>query len=139
MKAIAYSIRNNEKVSLAKANSKKHDFLFISNALNEANLIFAIGKDVLILYKLDTLTLGLLERIKEIGIKLIISRDHKPSLEVLQLATQVGIPITHVQCNLTDEKKAHQIINILDYVSKGLQESKTSRQRATDIKSDKQI
>lgn len=121
MKAIAYSIQNREKVSLAKANSKRHDFLFISNDLNETNLCFARGKDVLILFKLENLTFDLLEQIKKIGIKLIISRDHNPSLEVLQLANQVGIPVKHVQCSWSDRKKAHQIINILDYASDGSQ------------------
>ena len=120
MKAIAYSIQNREKVSLVKANSKRHEFLFISNDLNETNLYFAIGKDVLILFKIETLNSDLLKQIKRIGIKLIISRDHNPSLEILELANRIGIPVKHVQCNWSDEKKAHQIINILDYASDGL-------------------
>jgi D-lactate dehydrogenase len=53
MKAVAYSIKTFEKEYLAKANQKKHDITLISNPLGPDTVIYAEGKDAVIVFTND--------------------------------------------------------------------------------------
>jgi ABC-type Fe3+-hydroxamate transport system substrate-binding protein len=114
MKAIAYNIREQEKKYLVKANAKKHEFTFISNELNSDTLIYSLDKEVLILYSVNSMSPDLFYKLKEFGVKQIISRTDKPSDEIINQAREYGIFINHVHNSLTIEKKAQQIIKQLD-------------------------
>jgi len=113
MKAIAYNIRKQEKEHLVKANAKKHELTFISNELNDDTLIYSFDKEALILYSVNSISSELLHKLKDFGIKQIISRD-KPNGVLLNQARNYGIFINHIHNSLTDEKKAQQIIKQLD-------------------------
>lgn len=114
MKAIAYNIKNDEKEYLVKANAKKHEFTFISNEFNEDTLLYSLDKEAVILHNINSLNLDLLVRLKDFGIKQIISRTDKPSSIIIHQAHIHGILINHIHGSLSEEKKAQQIIKQLD-------------------------
>lgn len=114
MKAIAYNIKNQEKELLVKANSKKHELTFISNELNQCTIIYSFNKEAVILYSINSLDPDLLGRLKELGVKQIISRTDKPNNNLIQLARKHGIYINYIHNSLSDERKAHLIIKQLD-------------------------
>lgn len=114
MKAIAYNIRKQEKEYLVKANAKKHELTFISNELNNDTLIYSLDKEALILYSVNSISPYLFYKLKEFGIKQIISRADKPNSAIIHQAREYGIFINHVHNSLTNEKKAQQIIKQLD-------------------------
>jgi len=114
MKAIAYNIRNQEKEHLVKANAKKHELTFISNELNKDTLAFSLDKEAVILYSISSLTFDLLSKLKELGVKLVISRTDKPGNDIIQKAHEYKIVINYIHNSLSEEKKAQQIIMQLD-------------------------
>lgn len=114
MKAIAYNIRKQEKEHLVKANAKKHELTFISNELNSDTLIYSLDKEALILYSVNSINPDLFYKLKEFGVKQIISRSGKPNNIIIHQAREYGIFINYVHNSLTDEKKAQQIIKQLD-------------------------
>ena len=114
MKAIAYNIKKQEKEYLVKANAKKHELTFISNDLNNNTLIYSLDKEALILYSVNTLSPDLLYKLKEFGVKQIISRAGKPNDLIIHQVREYGISLNYVHSSLTNEKKAQQIIMQLD-------------------------
>jgi D-lactate dehydrogenase len=75
MRVVAYSIKNFEKESLAKANQRKHDITLISNALSLDTALYAEGKDAVIVFTNDDLSAPVIDRLAEMGIKYIITRS----------------------------------------------------------------
>lgn len=75
MRVIAYNILECEKELLTIANAKTHDFTFISNALSLETLHFVKGKEVVIVSNRDVLDKQVIEGLKELGVKSIITRS----------------------------------------------------------------
>ena len=75
MKVVAYSIKPFEKEFLAKANQKKHDITLISNALNQHTVIYAEGKDAVIVFTNDDVSAKVIEKLAALGIKYIATRS----------------------------------------------------------------
>lgn len=95
MKAIAYSIKPQEKEHLALANGKKHDLTLISNELNRQTLSYAQGKEVVIISPYDLLDHGLLWELKNLGIRKLITRSKTTTHIDLNTATQMGFKIAN--------------------------------------------
>lgn len=96
MKAIAYSIKPQEKTSLALANSKKHDLTLISNELNASTAAYAKGKEAVIVSVYDILDYEMLERLKNVGVNKIITRSGITTHIDLKAATRMGFKIANV-------------------------------------------
>jgi D-lactate dehydrogenase len=74
MKAVAYSTKPFEKAFLAKANHKKHDITLISNALSLETVLYAKGKDAVIVSN-DDVSAPVIEQLAALGIKYITTRS----------------------------------------------------------------
>lgn len=96
MKAIAYSIKPEEKEFLAVANGKKHDLTLISNELNMQTLAFAHSKDAVIVAACDILDVRMLLELKNVGVTKIITRSSTTAHIDLKEATQMGFNIANV-------------------------------------------
>lgn len=94
MKVVAYTIKEFEKESLAKANAKVHDLTLISNSLDHSTLKYAEGKEVIIISASDRLDSKLLDALSQIGVKKIITRsislDHIDLLHAGKLSLHVA-------------------------------------------------
>ncbi|WP_207535894.1 lactate dehydrogenase [Desertivirga arenae] len=77
MRAIAYSIRSNEKEPLALANVRRHHITLITNRLTLATADFAEGKDAVIVSSADELSLEVIERLVELDVKYILVKGSK--------------------------------------------------------------
>lgn len=96
MKAIAYSIKPYEKESLILANGKKHDLTLISNELNDKTILYAIGKEAVIVSQLDLLDAPILQELWQKSVKYIIVRSKETSRIDLTVATRIGFKIANV-------------------------------------------
>ncbi|WP_353126366.1 lactate dehydrogenase [Parapedobacter pyrenivorans] len=96
MKAIAYSIKPQEKEFLAVANGKRHDLTLISNELNSQTVSFALGKDVVIISDYDILDRQMLWELKAISVTKIITRSKTTTHIDLKEATRMGFNIANV-------------------------------------------
>lgn len=74
MRVVAYSIKSEEKESLARANQKKHDITLISNALDTETLHYALGKDAVVIGPDDHFNNTILKELANKGIKYILIR-----------------------------------------------------------------
>lgn len=75
MRVVAYNIQEFEKETLAKANAKVYDLIFISNPLNLDTIRYAMGKEVVIVSANDQLDRPLLDALHQVGVKKIITRS----------------------------------------------------------------
>jgi len=114
MKAIAYNIKNEEKEYIVRANAKKHEFTFISNDLNEDTILYSLDKDAVIIHTTHFLNVDTLLRLKNLGVKQIISSTDKPSSTIIHHAHEYGLLINYIHASLNNEKKALQVIKQLD-------------------------
>src|SRR4051812_41170080 len=94
MKAVAYSIKTCEKETLIKANDKKHDITLISNRLTADTLSYAAGKDAVLVFSSDDVSAPIVRKLKELGVKYIVTRstgtDHIDLAEASRLGIKVG-------------------------------------------------
>jgi len=75
MKVVAYSIKVFEKEYLAKTNKKKHDITLISNALTEETCVYAEGKKAVIVSREDEVSVKIIQRLADMGIRYIATRS----------------------------------------------------------------
>lgn len=95
MKAIAYNITSHEKEYLVKSNAKLHELTLISNELNADTLSYCMGKTVIIISAFDILDKTLLNALKQIGIKHIITRSKTTAHIALKAAHELGIKVAN--------------------------------------------
>jgi len=95
MKAIAYSIKPQEKEYLAIANGKKHDLTLISNELNIQTVSYAQGKEVVIVSSYDILNREMLWELKNAGVKNIITRCRNTTHIDLKEAARMGLKVAN--------------------------------------------
>jgi lactate dehydrogenase-like 2-hydroxyacid dehydrogenase len=127
MKAVAYSVKPFEKEFLAKANQKKHDITLISNDLSADTVIYAEGKDAVIVLN-DDVNASLIERLADLGVKYIATRSagvgridaaaaaarHIKIAAASYAAPQPVAELTAGPATETMQSIAYQIINHLD-------------------------
>lgn len=106
MKAVAYSIKPQEKECLAVANGKKHDLTLISNELNQWTVSYAQGKEVVIISSYDILNREMLWELKNAGVKSIITRCRITTHIDLKEASRMGLKIA----NAPDEDQSVESI-----------------------------
>lgn len=95
MKAIAYSIKSQEKELLTLANKKRHDLTMISNELNDKTVAYAQGKQVLIVSPYDIVDKNILRELKAVGVLRIITRSaHTTHIDLVE-ATRLGFEIAN--------------------------------------------
>ena len=96
MKVVAYSIKPFEKEFLAKANQKKHDITLISNALNKHTVMYAEGKDAVVVFTNDDVSAEVIEKLAGLGIKYIATRSVGVDHIDKTAAAKYGIKIANV-------------------------------------------
>ena len=115
MKAIAYNINSKEKEWLILANYKKHDITVIANSLTLDTLNFAAGKEALIVFNEDPLNEQIVQGLKALGIKYIVTSSFDPSHIDLNAAKAAGLKIANIPFKDADDlKNMHQVITNLD-------------------------
>jgi len=75
MKVVVYSVKPFENEFLAKANKKKHDITLISNSLNRDTVMYAAGKNTVIITDGDSITAAVIETLAGLGIKYLVTRS----------------------------------------------------------------
>lgn len=75
MRAIAYNIQPHEKELLTLANGKRHELTLISNELNDQTVLFAQGKDVVMVATAAVLSPAMLGVLKRAGVRKVIVRS----------------------------------------------------------------
>jgi len=96
MKAVAYSIKPYEKEYLAKANQKKHDITLISNPLSIETVMFAEGKDSVIVSPNDGVSADVVKKLAGYGIKYIVTRSTGTDHIDEAAAEKYGIKLSNV-------------------------------------------
>lgn len=115
MKAIVYSIKPHEKEILSLTNQKRHDLTMISNELNHSTLVYASGKEVVIVSAYDILNFEILKKLKEIGVKKIVTRSQSTTHIDLRAAGQLSFKIANVPyAQLTLQRIADIVIDSLN-------------------------
>ncbi|HEY0244385.1 MAG TPA: lactate dehydrogenase [Mucilaginibacter sp.] len=122
MKAVAYNIEPFEKEFLAKANQKKHDITLIANPLSLDTVIYAEGKDAVIVFTNDDVSAAVIEKLAGLGIKYIVTRSADTDHIDKNAAATYGIKISNVpsypqQADITQQalqEVANQTIKNLD-------------------------
>jgi len=75
MRAVAYSVRSFEEISLRKANKDKHDITYISEALGPETVIDAQGMEAVIVFTNDDVSAPVIEKLAGMGVKYITTRS----------------------------------------------------------------
>lgn len=116
MKTVAYSIKPFEKESLARANQKKHDITLISNPLGLDTLIYAAGKDAVIVVTGDDVSSPIMENLVAMGIRYISTRSADTDHMDIEAAARLGIKLANVPGYSPDalQEIADQTIKNLD-------------------------
>lgn len=115
MRVVAYNIVEFEKELLAKANAKVHNLALISNGLNLSTLHYAEGKEVILISERDLLDKCLLDALREIGVRKIITRS--TTLEHIDISYAFMLKLHVANTSSSDESPeniAKQIITNLN-------------------------
>src|SRR5580693_9091456 len=96
MKAVAYSIKPFEKEFLAKANQKKHDITLISNALGPDTIVYAEGKEAVIVFTNDDVSAFVIEKLAALGVKYIVTRSVDTDHIDKEAAARYSIKLSNV-------------------------------------------
>jgi D-lactate dehydrogenase len=96
MKVVAYSVEPFEKEFLAKANQKKHDITLISNPLSPETALYAEGKDAVVVFTNDDVSVQVIAKLAGMGIKYIVTRSAGTDHIDKQAASTHGIKIANV-------------------------------------------
>jgi D-lactate dehydrogenase len=75
MKVVAYSIKEFEKEFLARANNKQHDITLISNSLSLETVMYAEGKEAVVVFTNDDVSEAVINKLADLGIKYIATRS----------------------------------------------------------------
>ena len=75
MRAVAYSVRSFEEISLRKANKDKHAITYIPDALGPETVKDAEGMDAVIVFTNDDVSAPVIEKLAGMGVKYITTRS----------------------------------------------------------------
>ncbi len=115
MKAIAYNIQPYEKELLTLANGKRHELTLISNELNDKTVLFAQGKDVVIVATAAVLKPAMMGMLTCAGVRKVIVRA-AASLEqrALDEADRAGIQVVNTPVAM--DSPAHIAEKTIEYL-----------------------
>lgn len=112
MKVVVYSTKSFEKEYLAKANHKKHDITLISNPLGIDTASFADGKDAVVVFTNDDVSAPVIKKLKNYGVKFIVTRSVGTDHIDKQAADAAGIKIANVP-NYSPQSIAEHAISLI--------------------------
>src|SRR5690348_15635687 len=75
MRVVAYSVKPAEKKPLAIANHKKHEITLISNPLSADTILYAAGKDAIVVFTEDDVSAEVIDKLAGLGVKYIVTRS----------------------------------------------------------------
>lgn len=75
MRAVAYSVRSFEEISLRNANKDTHDITYITEALGPDTVVEAEGMEAVIVFTNDDVSASVIEKLAGMGIKYITTRS----------------------------------------------------------------
>ncbi len=113
MKAVAYSIKSCEKELLIKVNSKKHDITLISNRLTADTISYAEGKEAVLVFSCDDVSAPILRRLKEMGVKYIVTRSTGTDHINLSEAKSLGIKVANIPAYSPESIAEHALTLML--------------------------
>jgi D-lactate dehydrogenase len=96
MRVVAYSIKSADKEPLAIANRKKHEITLISNSLSEETVLYAEGKDAVIVFTDDDVSSSVIDKLAAMGVKYIATRSTATTHLDHEAAGKRGIKIANV-------------------------------------------
>jgi D-lactate dehydrogenase len=96
MKVVAYNVQTFEKEVLADANQKKHDITLISNPLDEETVMYAVGKDAVIVSTNDDISAPIVRKLADMGIRYITTRSVGIDQIDMEEANQWHIKVANV-------------------------------------------
>jgi lactate dehydrogenase-like 2-hydroxyacid dehydrogenase len=114
MKVVAYSVKPFEKEFLAKANQKKHDITLIFNSLNLETVVYAAGKQAIIVFTSDDVSAPIIGRLAQMGVKYITTRSTGFNHIDQQAAAIHGIKLANVPEYAQMQDIANQVIKNID-------------------------
>ncbi|RFZ89943.1 lactate dehydrogenase [Mucilaginibacter conchicola] len=103
MKVVAYSIKPFEKEFLSRANQKKHDITLISNPLSIDTVVFATGKDAVVVFSTDEVTAQIIEYLANAGVKFIATRSVSTNHIDVPATGKFGIKVANVPVHLSGD------------------------------------
>lgn len=117
MKAIAYNIQPYEKELLTLANGKRHELTLISNELNDKTVLFAQGKEVVIVISATVLSAAMMRMLTCGGVRKVIVRAvASPAQEVFDEADLAGIQV--VTTPVAVDSPAHIAEKAIEYLDR---------------------
>lgn len=120
MRVIAYNVSDREKELLILANSKIHDFTFISNPLSLETIHYVKGKEVVIVSDRDKLDNTIIRTLHELGVRSIITRSISTDHVDLNYAGKLRMHVANTPFKDQSEKGiAKQAIDNLNNWMKG--------------------
>jgi phosphoglycerate dehydrogenase-like enzyme len=118
MKAVVYNVKPFENEFLAKANKKKHDITLISNSLNPDTVMYAAGKNTVIVTEADYITAAIIEKLANLGIKYLVTRsvntDHIDKKAALGFGVKLSNIPLYSPLPKNAQSNADQVIRNLD-------------------------
>lgn len=96
MKAVVYSAMDFEKDLLLKFNQRKHEFKFVSAQLCLGTAEYAAGYNSVIVFTSDDVSAVVIDRLAELGVKLIITRSVGVDHIDMRVAELQGITVRNV-------------------------------------------
>jgi D-lactate dehydrogenase len=96
MKVVAFSMRSFEREYLAKANNKVHDITLIGNPLRPETMLYAAGKEAVVVFTNDDVSAPVIVQLAALGVKYIITRSTGMDHIDVVAAEQHGIKIANV-------------------------------------------
>lgn len=119
MKAIVFNVKEEEKQILSLANGKKHDITMISNEINLKTVVYACGKQVVVLSSFDILDYHLIKELKMLGVSRVISRSSALTHVDLKAAAELGMEVVQLSCESGSiQEIANQMIGYMDFWEK---------------------
>lgn len=118
MKAVVYNVKPFENEFLARANKKKHDITLISNLLNTDTVIYAAGKNTVIVTEGDHVTATIIEKLVGLGVRYLVTRSVRTNHIDKEAALTGDLKIANLPFYSLLEKNAQanadQVIRNLD-------------------------
>jgi lactate dehydrogenase-like 2-hydroxyacid dehydrogenase len=119
MKAVAYNIKSFERECLATANHKKHDITLISNPLSLETVLYAEGKEAVIVSGDDVVSAKIIKQLAVLGIRYLVTRSIVTNHIDKKAATKNGLLVVSIPSSYTGSMEslqdlAEHTINNLD-------------------------
>lgn len=109
MRVVAYNIRSFEKEPLALANRKKHEITLISNALSEETVVYASGKEAVIVVSDDVVSARVIDLLADLGVRYIATRSTLTDHIDKEAAARRQIRIANVPASALIERSDEEL------------------------------